>query len=81
MLLGCAIALAGCASVPASQAPRRLAAVPATCLHGASSIAPRNFCTTNSRAYTGRQLRETGYTNVAQALQALDPAITAVGAH
>lgn len=78
LILGSAIALAGCASLPASRPDRKLADVPAGCIRKVDSLIPaKSPCMTPGNAYSGRQLRQTGHTNLARALQSLDPAVTA----
>ena len=77
--MGGVFVLAACSSLPA-QRPHRLAATPAGCVRGANSLGPsKGPCTSLGRSYSRRQIRQTGYTDLARALESLDPAITAVG--
>lgn len=79
IVLGSVFALAACSSLPAPR-PNRLAATPAGCVHGADSLgSSKGPCAIFGRSYSRRQIRQTGYTDLARALQSLDPAITAVG--
>lgn len=74
--VGSAIALAGCASLTAPKGPETAAAV--SCPHDAPKLGP-NACRPVGRSYSAEQLRRTGQTNLAQALQMLDPSISASG--
>ena len=56
----------------------RLADVLAGCVRTVDGLIPaKSPCMTAGNAYSGRQLRQTGHTNLARALQSLDPAVTA----
>jgi hypothetical protein len=77
-----AAALAACASTPSHAPTRTASAVPPGWCSSAAGKALRpgsSGCDAMTRTYSGRQLRDTGTTNVARALQMLDPSITAVG--
>ncbi len=76
IVLGSAIALAGCSSLPAPKGPETAAA--ASCPKDAPKVGPQ-ACRPFSRTYSGRELRQTGHTNLARALQALDPSVTTSG--
>lgn len=79
IVLGSAIALAGCASLPAHPGSETAAALSSsTCPRGAEQIGP-NACRPFERRYSGRQLRETGQTNLADALKMLDPSVSTGG--
>jgi hypothetical protein len=73
-------ALAACSMTPARTAQRTAANLPqgrcATAFASATRLGP---CGAETRSYSGKQLRQTGRTNPAAALQMLDPSITAVG--
>jgi hypothetical protein len=74
IVLSSAIVLAGCASLPAAKS------VPtaANCPREAAPLGS-NACRPFTRTYSGRQLRQTGQTNPARALQMLDPSVTVTG--
>lgn len=77
ILIGSAIALAGCASLPA---PRHLeTAKAASCAPGAARLGPTDACRPFTHTYTSEQLRRTGQFSLPQALQMLDPSITVRG--
>lgn len=79
IVMGGALALAACSSLPAPR-PHNLVATPAGCVRGEDSLFSSNSpCMRFGRSYSRRQIRQTGHTNLARALQSLDPAITAVG--
>jgi hypothetical protein len=75
-------ALAACASTP-SHPPSRSAsaALPAGCSTTESRIArpESSGCYSPSRVYSQKDMRQTGKTDVAHALQMLDPSITVHG--
>ena len=73
IVIGSAVAVAGCASLPAHQAPPIAAA--RACPKGAPTVGP-DACRPFTRSYSQQDLRQTGWTNLAQALQALDPSVT-----
>ncbi len=76
IVIASAAALAGCATLPAPKGTET--AVAARCLRGV----PRGgagTCQAFTRTYSARQLRQTGHTNLARALQSLDPGVTATG--
>ena len=77
-----AVALAACATTPSHPAVHTAAAVPAGWCAKADGtpLKPGSpGCNSLSKTYSGEQLRQTGFTDVAQALQMLDPDITAHG--
>ena len=71
--IGSAIALSGCSSLPASRT-----ATTAACAQPARPTGSA-ACQPFVRSYSGRQLRQTGQTNPAQALQMLDPSVSVGG--
>lgn len=80
IVMGATVALAACSSLPAPrpQPHPKVAATPAGCIHGTGSLVPsKRPCTALGRSYSQRQIRRTGYINLAQALQSLDPAVSA----
>lgn len=80
IVIGTAFALAACSSLPAPRPHSRLAATPAGCVRSADSLMPsKSPCMTFGSTYSQRQIRQTGHTNLARALQSLDPDITATG--
>lgn len=81
IVIGSAFALAACSSLPAPRPHSRLAATtPAGCVRSADSLIPsKSPCMTPGSSYSQRQIRQTGHTNLARALQSLDPDVTAVG--
>ena len=80
IIMGTAFALAACSSLPAPRPHTKVAATAAGCVHGTGSrIASKGPCTAFGSTYSSEQIRRTGYTNPAQALQNLDPAVTAGG--
>ena len=90
LLIGVALSLcvAGCASTspthPGAGAPRADAAVPpAGCISNTATRLPVNprDCAGFGNAYTQKDLKSTGYTQVNQALSTLDPSVTTNGAH
>ena len=76
IILGSAIALAGCSSLPAPKGPATAHA--AACPRSAGHLKP-DACPPFGRTYSQQDLQQTGHTNLAQALQALDPSVTATG--
>ena len=80
IVMGTAFALAACSSLPAPRPHSRLAATPAGCVRSADSLIPsKSACMTLGSSYSQRQIRQTDHTNLARALQSLDPDITAAG--
>lgn len=78
IVMGIAFALAACSSLPAPR-PHRLAATTAGCVRDTGSlIHSKSPCMAFGHSYSQRQIRQTGHTDLAQALQTLDPAITVV---
>ncbi len=78
--IGTAFALAACSSLPAPRPHSRLAATQAGCVRGTDGLMPsKSPCTTFGSSYSQRQIRQTGHTNLARALQSLDPDITSTG--
>lgn len=76
IVLGSAIALAGCSSLPAPKGPATARA--AACPRSAGHLKP-DACPPFGRSYSQQDLRQTGHLNLARALQALDPSVTATG--
>ncbi len=73
--IGSVIALSGCSSLPASAARTATAACSPQARPTGSAACQQPF----ARTYSGRQLRQTGQTNPAKALQMLDPAVSVSG--
>lgn len=77
-----AVALAACSTTPSYRASRAAAAIPPGWCATASGTALRpgsSGCNALTRTYSGEQMRETGMTDAAHALQMLDPSITVRG--
>lgn len=77
-----AATLAACATAPMRTAARGAAPLPPGWCSRADGTPLRpgsGGCDPLTRTYSGRQLRQTGMTNVARALQMLDPSIGATG--
>ena len=75
-------ALCACAALPSHPAIHTAAAVPPGWCSTADGKAIRpgsSRCNSLTRVYSGEQMRATGMTDAAHALQMLDPSITAVG--
>ncbi len=75
-------ALAACSMTPAHTAQRTAANLPHGRCESAFASATRlggSRCNAATRSYSGEQIRRTGQSNPAVALQMLDPSITAVG--
>jgi hypothetical protein len=75
-------ALGACASTPSHTAVRTASAIPPgwCSTTGGKAVRPgASGCDSMTRTFSGKQLRETGMTNAALALQMLDPSVTAVG--
>ncbi len=73
--IGSVIALSGCSSLPAPAARTATAAACSARARQTGSTACQPF----ARTYSGRQLRQTGQTNPAKALQMLDPSVSVTG--
>ncbi|MHB1872219.1 MAG: hypothetical protein ACYCT1_15385 [Steroidobacteraceae bacterium] len=73
--IGSVIALSGCSSLPAPAARTATAAACSPRARQTGSEACQPFV----RTYSGRQLRQTGQTNPAKALQMLDPSVSVTG--
>jgi hypothetical protein len=73
--IGSVIALSGCSSLPA---PAARTATAAACSQRARQTGSEP-CQPFVRTYSGRQLRQTGQTNPAKALQMLDPSVSVTG--
>lgn len=74
-------ALAACSTTP-SHPSRTAAAIPQGWCSTADGKAVRpgtRDCNAVTRTYSGEQLRQTGMTNAARALQMLDPSVTTRG--
>lgn len=77
-----AAALAGCATTPSHTSSRTASAIPPGWCSTADGKALRpgsSGCNSLTRIYSGEQMRATGMTDAAHALQMLDPSITAHG--
>ena len=68
--------LGGCAGGPA---PKGTATAAAGACGQAAHPPGSPSCSPFTRRYSGQQLRQTGHTNAARALSALDPAVTTQG--
>jgi len=77
-----AAALVACATTPSHPASHTASAIPQGWCSTADGQAVRpgsSHCNSVTRTYSGEQLRRTGMTDPAHALQMLDPSITARG--
>jgi hypothetical protein len=77
-----ASALAACSTAPSHPASRTAAAIaPGWCSTADGKALPpgSSGCNALTRRYSGEQLRQTGMTDSAHALQMLDPSITVRG--
>lgn len=77
-----AAALAACSTTPSHPASRTASAIPPgwCSTAGGKALQPGSSdCNSLTRKYSGEQLRATGMTDAAHALQMLDPSITAHG--
>ncbi len=75
-------ALAACSTTPSRPASHTASAIPAGWCSTADGKALRPGspgCDSLTRTYSGEQLRQTGRTDAAHALQMLDPSITVRG--
>jgi uncharacterized lipoprotein len=72
-------ALTACSTTPSHPSPTRTALAPGRCSANAGPPALPGGCTSEVRSYSSKDLRQTGMVNAAQALQMLDPAISAHG--
>jgi hypothetical protein len=75
-------ALAACSTTPSHPAVHTAAAVPAGWCARADDtpLKPGSpGCNSVNKTYSGEQLRQTGFTDVAHALQMLDPEVTIRG--
>jgi hypothetical protein len=75
-------ALAACSTTPSHPASRTASAIPQGWCSTADGkrIRPGSGnCNSVTRTYSGEQLRQTGMTDAAHALQMLDPSITVRG--
>jgi hypothetical protein len=75
-------ALAACSTTPSHPAVHTAAAVPAGWCARADDtpLKPGSpGCNSMNKTYSGEQLRQTGFTDVAHALQMLDPDVTIRG--
>jgi len=75
-------ALAACSTTPSHHASRTASAIPPGWCSTADGKALRpgsNGCNALTRTYSGEQMRATGTTDAAHALQMLDPSITVHG--
>lgn len=75
-------ALAACSTTPSHPASRTASAIPPGWCATADGKALKPGapgCDALSRTYSGEQMRRTGMTDAAHALQMLDPEITATG--
>lgn len=72
-------ALAACAATPPHHTVRSASAIPPGWCStvGGKPLRPGSSdCNALTRTYSGKQLRETGMTDVAHALEMLDPSVT-----
>ncbi len=76
IVLAGAVLLGGCAGGPA---PKGTATAAAGACGQAAHPPGSPSCSPFTRRYSGQQLRQTGHTNAARALSALDPAVTTQG--
>jgi hypothetical protein len=77
-----AAALAACSTTPSHHAARSASAIPPGWCAKADGTALRPGspgCDSLTKTYSGEQLRRTGFTDAAHALQMLDPDITVHG--
>jgi hypothetical protein len=73
-------AIAACSTTPSHPASRTASTVsPGQCSAASGQAIPPGGCTSEVRSYSNQQLRETGKTDAAHALQMLDPAVTVRG--
>jgi hypothetical protein len=75
-------ALAACSTTPSHPAVHTAAAVPAGwCSRADDTLLKPGSpgCDSLNKTYSGEQLRQTGFTDVAHALQMLDPEVTIRG--
>jgi hypothetical protein len=75
-------ALAACSATPSHPTSRTASAIPPGWCSTAAGQALRpgsSGCNSLTRRYSGEQMRATGMTDAAHALQMLDPSITAHG--
>ena len=75
-------ALAACSTAPSRHASRTASAIPpgwCSTAEGKPLRPGSSRCNSLTRVYSGEQLRQTGFTDVAHALQMLDPSITVRG--
>jgi len=80
-ILGAA-AVAGCSTTPSHPAARTASAIPqgwCTTANGTTLAPGSSGCNSLHRTYSGEQLRQTGATDVAHALELLDPDVTIHG--
>ncbi len=76
------LSLAACSTIPSRTPSRTASTVPPGWCSTADGKALRpgsSGCNSLTRTYSGEQMRATGMTNAARALQMLDPSITAHG--
>jgi hypothetical protein len=72
-------ALGACSTTPSHPTSRTAAVIPpGSCSRADGKVLPpgTSGCTSITRVYSGEQLRQTGMTDAAHALQMLDPAVT-----
>lgn len=76
-----AAAVSACATVPPHSAIHTAAVPPGWCssADGKALRPGSSRCDSLTRTFSGEQMRATGMTDAAHALQMLDPSITAVG--
>jgi len=77
-----ALSLAACSTTPSRTPSRTASTVPPGWCSTADGKVLRpgsSGCNSLTRTYSGEQMRATGMTNAARALQMLDPSITAHG--
>jgi hypothetical protein len=79
---GLAVTLAACAhdpSAPSSSTSARARVPPPGCVNSATRLPPDHLCPGPGSTYTQGDIRQTGQTNVGDALRMLDPSITVHG--
>jgi hypothetical protein len=73
------VALAACSTTPSHPAVHTAAVIPlGSCTKADGTVLKPGSpgCTSDTKTYSGEQLRQTGFTDVGHALQMLDPDVT-----
>lgn len=79
LLICTAVAITGCATTTADKPSRPVTAANTgdpLCVTPATRIPQPNDCSAPGRSYSQQDIQRTGQTNVGEALQLLDPAVT-----